>query len=117
MDIPINVITFARVLLALASLQLLYFHFAAANPINHELVKRANINCVPKPPGTELIFEDCVSAIYSMVAGKTPAQRNAHQYFGPGMSADVQFQILSWASGMVDWHTNSVSVRNVAYSK
>ena len=71
--------------------------------MSRELVKRADINCVPKPPGTELIYEDCLSTIYSMLLGKTPAERNRYQFFGSAMGADVQFDILSWNSGTLDW--------------
>lgn len=117
MNILINVTPLARIRLALLSLQLLYLALGTATPINHELVKRADVNCVPNSPDTELIFEDCVSAIFSVLAGKTIAQRNAYQYFGATETADVRFQLLSWNSGMVDWHTKSVSARKVAYSK
>lgn len=117
MNVLINVTPLARALLALVSLQLLYLALGAATPINHELVKRADINCVPKPPDTELMVEDCLLAISNMLVGKTPAQRNAYQYFGSSTAADVQFEFLSWVSGMLDWHTKSVSARKVAHSK
>ena len=111
MILLINVTPFARVILTLASLQLLYLALGAAIPIDHELVKRADINCVSRPPDTVLIFEDCLSAILDMALGRAATQRNAYQYFGSSVTADVQFQLLSWNSGMLDWHTKSVSAR------
>ena len=113
----INVTPFARIILALASLQLLYLALGAAIPADHELVKRADVNCVSRPPDTVLIFEDCLSAILNMAMGSTAAQRNAYQYFGSSVTADVKFQILSWSFGMFDWHIKSVSARKVAHSK
>lgn len=103
MNVLINGTQFARVLLALASLQLLYLPLGTAIPTIHEFVKRADVNCVPKSPGTELIIGDCLSAIFSMVFGKTPAERNQYQFFGSAMGADVQFEILSCDIGTVDW--------------
>lgn len=117
MSFSINVIPFAQVIFALASLQLLGLAFGAAIPIDHELVKRADVNCVSKAPDTVLIYDDCLSAILSMALGRTAAQRNAYQYFGSSTSADVQFQLLSWNFGMLDWHTKSVSARKAAHSK
>ena len=102
MDILINGTQFARVLLALASLRLLYLPLGAAIPTSHELVKRANVNCVPKPPGTDLIIGDCLNAIFNMIFDKTPAERNRFQYFGSSMGADVQFETLLWDAGTVD---------------
>ena len=95
----INVTPFVRVILALASLQLLYSALGAAIPADHELVKRANIDCVPRPPAHELLLADCLSSILNMGLGGTAAQRNAYQYFGSSMTADVKFQLLSWNYG------------------
>ena len=102
MNILINSTQFARILLALASLWLLYLPLGAAIPTSHDLVKRANVNCVPKPPGTDLIIRDCLNAISNMIVGKTRAERNRFQYFGSAMGADVQFETLLWDAGTVD---------------
>ena len=117
MNTLINVTPLARALLALVSLQLPYLALGAATPSNHELVKRADINCVPKSPDTELIFGDCVDAILSVLANKTSAQMIVYQYFGFTMSADEQFHLLEWHFGTLDWHIKSVSASKVAYSK
>ena len=103
MNILINSTQITRVLLALVSLQLLYLPIGTAIPISRELVKRADINCEPKPPGTGLIIEDCLSAILSIALGKTHAEKNQYQFFGSAMGADVRFEILSWNFGTVDW--------------
>lgn len=117
MNVLINVTPLARALLAFVLFQLLHLALGVATPINHELVKRAPINCVPKPPNTELLFNDCESAIFSVLDGKTFAQIYGFQYFGSTTSADVPFQFLSWNSGTLDWHTKSASASKVAYSK
>ena len=117
MNILINVTPLARVLLALITLQLLYLALGTATPINHELVKRADVNCVSKSPDTELVFEDCISAIFRLVADRTSFQTRIYQYFGSEMSADVQFRLLSRDFGMLDWHAKSVSARKMAYSE
>ena len=101
-------------LLSLVSVQLQSLPLEAANPISHDLVKRANVDCLPTSPTTELTFEDCVTAIFDIWAGKTVAQRNAYQYFGPTIGADVRFNSLQWSFGMGTNPTISATSKNAA---
>ena len=88
----------SRVLLVVFGLlQLLSSHLGEAIPLGHKLVKRADINCQPIDPTSELDFADCFSTIQQMVDGKTRAEQNLLQWFGSTPAANVQFQTLQWA--------------------
>ncbi|KAL2047015.1 hypothetical protein N7G274_001033 [Stereocaulon virgatum] len=90
----------SRGLLAMfASLQMLSSHMGEAIPLDHELVKRADINCRPIDPYSELDFIDCVRTIRNILDGKTRAEKHQLQWFGSTPVADVRFRSLLWASG------------------
>ena len=90
----------SRVLLVVFGLlRLLSLHLGEAIPLGHKLVKRADFNCQPIDPTSELDFADCFSTIQQMVDGKTRAEQNRLQWFGSTPAANVQFQTLQWASG------------------
>ena len=90
-----------RALLAMfASLQMLSSHLGEAIPLDYELAKRADINCRPMVPTSELYFVDCMRTIQNIMDGKTRAEKNQLQWFGSTPASDVQFQSLLWASGM-----------------
>ena len=90
----------ARILLpALGLMQLFSSHLGDASPLDHELVKRADVDCQAIDPTSELDFTDCVAAISNIVSGKTRAEKNQLHWFGPTAAADVRLTTLQWASG------------------